>query len=140
MEILNVGLGEALFILILALILLGPEGMANAGLKIGRFVRALIKSPFWRMFMDTTRDIREMPRRLVREAGLEEFNQNTEKFRQEFMLDEDASEVGNFQTLDPRYRPVAVDAEPQPSPEQQKSPPKQPTQSNDEPDSETKPG
>lgn len=140
MEILNVGLGEALFILVLALILLGPEGMKDAGLKIGKVFRAVIKSPFWRMFIDTTRDIREMPSRLAREAGVDEFNQATEKFRREYMQDKDGSEEETFRTVDPRYRPVALDGEAGSAPEPKKSPPEQQNPSDGEPGSESKSG
>lgn len=116
MEIFNVGFGELLFIFLLALILLGPDGMKKAGLTIGKGVRAIIRSPFWKIFMDTTREIREMPTILVREAGLEEFNEKTRKSLREFSeeLPKESDLSGeNFQQLDPRLRSIPWDADPQ---------------------------
>jgi hypothetical protein len=66
--------------------------------------------------MDTTREIREMPTILVREAGLEEFNEKTRKslreFSEELPKESDLSEE-NFQQLDPRLRSIPWDADPQ---------------------------
>ena len=130
MELFNVGFGELLFIFLLALILLGPEGMKKAGLTIGKGVRAIIRSPFWKIFMDTTREIREMPTILVREAGLEEFNEKTRKSLREFS-EELPREIGlsddDLQQLDPRLRPQPWDTPPSPSntPAQSKNPPPQ---------------
>ncbi len=121
MEIFNIGFGELLFIFVLALILLGPDGMKKAGLTIARGVRAVIRSPFWKIFMDTTREIREMPTILVREAGLEEFNQKTRQSLQEFS-EELPGDIGlsdeDIQTLDPRRRTQAW----QPPPPSSRSP------------------
>ncbi|MEN4010869.1 MAG: hypothetical protein AB1453_04210 [Chloroflexota bacterium] len=135
MEIFNLGLGEVVFILILALILLGPEGMADAGKKIGRMMRSVIKSPFWRMFINTTRDIREMPSRLAREAGLEEFNQNTKKFREEYLQDLEDQAEQDSRSVDPRHRPVPFDTDTGALSKSQTSPPAQENSPGGEPGS-----
>ncbi|GIV63213.1 MAG: hypothetical protein AB1457_08985 [Chloroflexota bacterium] len=115
MEIFNVGFGELLFIFLLALILLGPDGMKKAGLTIAKGVRAIIRSPFWKIFMDTTREIREMPTILVREAGLEEFNEKTRKslreFSEELPKEMDLSD-DDLKQLDPRLKPIPWEAPP----------------------------
>ncbi len=118
MEIFNVGLGELLFIFLLALILLGPDGMKKAGLTIGKGVRAILRSPFWKLFMDTTREIREMPTLLVREAGLEEFNEKTRQSLREFSekLPRESGLIEDYSPpLDPRFRSVAWNANPPPA-------------------------
>lgn len=79
--------------------------------------------------MDTTREIREMPTILVREAGLEEFNEKTRKSLQEFS-EELPRETGlsdeDLQQLDPRLRPQPWDTPPPPEmPEKGKNPPPQ---------------
>lgn len=135
MELFNVGFGELLFIFLLALILLGPDGMKKAGLTVGKGVRAIIRSPFWKIFMDTTREIREMPTILVREAGLEEFNEKTRKSLREFS-EELPREIGlsddDLQQLDPRLRPQPWETNPPPpdSTAQVKTPPPQTSGSN----------
>jgi Sec-independent protein translocase protein TatA len=72
MEILGIGPLELIFILIIALIVLGPKDMVKAGKSIGRLLRTIVTSPNWRAIQQTSREIRTLPNRLIREAGLEE--------------------------------------------------------------------
>lgn len=72
MEFLGVGPLELLFILIIALIILGPNDMVKAGRTVGRTLRKIVMSPTWRAVQQTSRDLRNLPNRLMREAGLEE--------------------------------------------------------------------
>lgn len=72
MEILGIGPLELLLILAIALIVLGPDDMAKAGRTVGRFLRRIVTSPEWRMIQRASKDIRYLPNRLMREAGLEE--------------------------------------------------------------------
>lgn len=83
MEIFGVGILEVVLILVIAVIVLGPEGMVKAAQSIGRFMRKVIKSPIWTQLMDTQRELRDMPTRLVREAGLEEDIKELKKTQQE---------------------------------------------------------
>ena len=96
MQLFGVGIGEVLFVLILALILLGPQGMVKAGYKLGSGIRKLLRSPIWTMMLDTTRELRDMPSRLVRDAGLMEevdkFNREAEKTRKSILADVDLDE------------------------------------------------
>ena len=81
MEVFNIGIMELLFIAILALVLFGPAGLIDNMRKAGRYIYKFLRSPYWRTFLDVQQEIREMPTRLIREAGLEEsldqFNLNT---------------------------------------------------------------
>jgi len=71
MDILGIGPLELLFILVIALIVLGPSDMVKAGRTIGRFLRQIVTSPTWRAVTQTSNEIRRIPNRLIREAGLE---------------------------------------------------------------------
>jgi sec-independent protein translocase protein TatB len=71
MEILGVGAPELLFIIIIAIIILGPRDMQKAGKTIGRFLNKLIRSDGWQMFQKTSAEMRNLPTRLMREANLE---------------------------------------------------------------------
>ncbi len=73
MEIFNVGIPELLLILTLMLILLGPEGMVSTARGVAKSVRKFLHSPLWADMMKTQREIRDIPTRLVREAGYDEF-------------------------------------------------------------------
>jgi Sec-independent protein translocase protein TatA len=72
MEIFGVGIPELILILAIAIVVLGPDGMVKTARSLGVFLRKVIKSPIWAQLMDTQRELRDMPTRLVREAGLEE--------------------------------------------------------------------
>jgi uncharacterized membrane-anchored protein YjiN (DUF445 family) len=72
MEILGIGPMELFFILIIALIVLGPNDMVKAGRTMGRFLRKVVTHPAWQMIQQTSRDLRYLPNKLIRDAGLEE--------------------------------------------------------------------
>ncbi len=72
MEVLGIGPLELFFILIIALIVLGPKDMVKAGKTLGGLLRRLVKSPVWAAMQQTSREIRTLPNKLMRDAGLEE--------------------------------------------------------------------
>ena len=72
MEIFGVGPLEFILVLVLALIILGPEDMVGTARKIGQWVYRVVRSPTWRSIMATSQDLRELPKKIVREAGLED--------------------------------------------------------------------
>jgi len=71
MEILGIGPSELVFIVILALIILGPRDMQKAGKTIGKFLRKIVTSDGWKIFQQTSRELRTLPNRLMREANEE---------------------------------------------------------------------
>lgn len=82
MEILGVGPSELLFIVILALIILGPRDMQRAGRTLGRWLRHVVTSDGWKFFQQTSREIQTLPNRLMREAALEELKEMEKDLRQ----------------------------------------------------------
>jgi sec-independent protein translocase protein TatB len=71
MEILGIGPSELFFIIIIALIVLGPRDMQKAGKTVGRWLNNLVKSDGWKAFQQTSKEIRTLPTKLMREANLE---------------------------------------------------------------------
>ncbi|MBL8089099.1 MAG: twin-arginine translocase TatA/TatE family subunit [Anaerolineales bacterium] len=71
MEILGIGINELIFILIIALLVLGPKDMQKTGKTIGRWLRDISQSEGWRIFRQTSLKIREMPKELIKEANME---------------------------------------------------------------------
>jgi sec-independent protein translocase protein TatB len=71
MEILGIGAPELVFVIIIALIVLGPKDMQKAGRTIGRWLNQLIKSDGWKAFQQTSRELRNLPTNLMREANME---------------------------------------------------------------------
>jgi len=80
MDILGIGPLELFFIILIALIVLGPNDMVKAGRSIGRFLRNLVTSPNWRTMQQASREIRTLPNRLMREAGLEDIQSEFKDF------------------------------------------------------------
>ena len=78
MEILGIGPLEFIVILVILLIVLGPNDMAKAGRTLGKWFRQLLMSDTWKAITQTSKNIRDIPNRLAREASLEEF-QNMKK-------------------------------------------------------------
>jgi Sec-independent protein translocase protein TatA len=72
MEFLGIGPFELIIILLIALLVMGPDDMKKAGLTLGRLLRQLITSPTWATLQQMMREVRFLPNRLMREAGMEE--------------------------------------------------------------------
>lgn len=71
MEILGVGAPELFFIVVIALLVLGPRDMQRAGKTIGRWLNDLVHSDSWQVFQKTSRELRNLPTNLMREANYE---------------------------------------------------------------------
>lgn len=81
MDFLGIGPLELLFILVISLIIFGPKDIVKASQSTGRFLRKMIMSPGWRSVQQTSRDLRNLPNRLIREAGLDEIQEDMDEIR-----------------------------------------------------------
>lgn len=86
MEILNVGPLELLLIVILALVVFGPERMVEYSRVAARMIRKIIRSPFWRDLVSTSEEIKTIPQQLIKEADLEESAREISRLRQSLKL------------------------------------------------------
>lgn len=75
MDILGVGPLELLFIILIALIVIGPREFAKTARSAGRFLNRLYKSEGWKTMTEASRTLRNLPNRLAREAELEELDE-----------------------------------------------------------------
>ncbi|HVN14823.1 MAG TPA: twin-arginine translocase TatA/TatE family subunit [Anaerolineales bacterium] len=71
MEVFGIGGPELVFIIIIALIVLGPKDMQKAGKAIGHWLNRLVNSDGWKLFQNTSREIRRLPTTLMREANMD---------------------------------------------------------------------
>lgn len=71
MQVFNVGLLEVLFILVLAFILMGPVKTVQASRRIGEKIRNLVKSPIWREIRTASREIKNIPKKVMDDAELQ---------------------------------------------------------------------
>ena len=125
MEILGIGPSELLFIVILALIILGPRDMQKAGRTIGKWLRQVVTSDSWKFFQQTSREIQTLPNRLMREAALDELKDMERELQQP--LDTGVGGTGsNTQPPTPggpSVRPVEPEPRILPSPPPPSTPP-----------------
>ena len=70
--IFNIGPLEFILIMLVAIIVLGPERMVTGARTFGRWIYKLVRSPTWRAIMTTSQEIRDLPNKIMRESGLEE--------------------------------------------------------------------
>ena len=82
MEILGIGPSELFFILLIAIIILGPKDMQKAGRTVGRWLNGFIRSDSWKALQRASREIRNLPTNLMREANLEELQEMSRDIRQ----------------------------------------------------------
>jgi Sec-independent protein translocase protein TatA len=87
MELFNIGAPEFLFIVLLVFIVLGPKRAVDMAGQVGRWVRDLVKSPFWRDIVSTSKDIKDIPRKIMDEAEIQntidEIERSTKGINQE---------------------------------------------------------
>ena len=72
MQIFNIGGLELVFILLIALVVLGPERLVQTARSMGRMINKIVRSPMWTSVQETSRELRQLPQRIVRDTGLEE--------------------------------------------------------------------
>jgi Sec-independent protein translocase protein TatA len=99
MEFLGIGPLELFFIVVIALIILGPKDMIKAGRTLGRWLRSLVTSPSYHTIQQVSNEIRNLPNRLMREAGFDENGKPIgEQIRQELGMKEIEEAVRGVQS------------------------------------------
>jgi Sec-independent protein translocase protein TatA len=122
MEILGIGPLELAFIILIALIVVGPRDLGKTAHTIGRSLNKMYRSDTWRLLKDTSRNLRTLPNRLAREAGLEEIEElkkareSVEEIKKEIggeirTLDQDLSAWTTPQTKAPESPPEPLGRE-----------------------------
>jgi sec-independent protein translocase protein TatB len=79
MDIFGIGPMELVLILIIALIVMGPNDMAKAGRTIGRTLRAITTSQTWQVIRLFMKEMQTMPNRLMREAQFDDIVKDVSK-------------------------------------------------------------
>jgi Sec-independent protein translocase protein TatA len=79
MNLFGIGPLEAVFFILIMLIILGPADMVKVGRTLGTTLRKLWTSPTWRMIFTASDTLRKLPTTLVREAGVEELRQDLQR-------------------------------------------------------------
>lgn len=110
MEFLGVGPEELVFILLIALILLGPKDMMEAGRTLGKTLRKIVTSPTWKTLRSTGQELQKLPTRLMREAGIDELKEMEKELRDSARVSIDPRLVSR--SLDEGKAPAEVNPAP----------------------------
>jgi len=107
MNIFGVGPLEIVIVLLIGILVLGPEGMIVAGRKLGKFMRSIVTSGWWKSLQSSVDEVQNLPYKLMREAELEEWNEL-------YQIDEDQLDGGKKDPLqDSSWRgPGSIPASP----------------------------
>jgi sec-independent protein translocase protein TatB len=76
MELFGVGPLELLVIIVIALLVLGPSDLAKTARTAGRLLNRMYRSEAFKTVTQASRDLRDLPNRLAREAALEELDES----------------------------------------------------------------
>ena len=79
MELLGIGPLELAFIILIAVIVIGPRDIGKFARGAGRFLNRLYHSEEWKALNQASRNLRTLPNRLAREAALDELEENRQK-------------------------------------------------------------
>jgi len=71
-ELLGIGPLELAFIILIAVIVIGPRDIGKFARSAGRFLNKLYHSEEWKALNQASRNLRTLPNRLAREAALDE--------------------------------------------------------------------
>src|SRR5260221_6473073 len=91
MELFGIGPMEFIFILIIILLVIGPNDIQKFARNFGKFLNRLYKSPGYNMVRQASDELRNLPARLAREAQLEDLK-NMDELKQ---IKSDLEEAGS---------------------------------------------
>ncbi|MFO7942735.1 MAG: hypothetical protein R6U51_00270 [Anaerolineales bacterium] len=75
MNIFGIGPLEIIFVILIGILVLGPEEMVETGRKLGKFIHSIVTSQWWQSVQSGMDEVQNLPSKLVREAELEKFNE-----------------------------------------------------------------
>jgi Sec-independent protein translocase protein TatA len=79
MSFLGIGPLELFFIILIAFIILGPSEMVKSARSLGKFLRRIVTSQEYGTVQRASREFKNLPNRLMREAGIEDIQKDLEK-------------------------------------------------------------
>jgi len=123
MNFLGIGPLELIFILLIAMIVVGPRDLSKTARTLGQYLNRLYRSEAWRTLTDASRTLRTLPNRLAREAALEELDEvgrSMEQTKQD--LSKELAGIDDEMTAWTRPPKAQAEKEPDPPPSEQSKP------------------
>jgi Sec-independent protein translocase protein TatA len=106
MNIFGIGPLEILFIILIGILVLGPEGMVETGRKLGQFIHSVVTSKWWRSVQSGVDEVQNLPHKLMREAEIQEWNELYKIDEKDFPTVEKNSPLGRSSWRGPSGPPV----------------------------------
>jgi Sec-independent protein translocase protein TatA len=106
MNILGIGPLELLGILVVALLVLGPDKLEETGRTVGKLINKVTRSEGWAAITSISRELRGLPARLAREAQLDDLKKQID-------IDQ---KIGPKPADIPGYKPVPESSKPEAPP------------------------
>jgi Sec-independent protein translocase protein TatA len=75
MNIFGIGPLEIVFVVLIGILVLGPEEMVKTGRKLGKFIHSIVTSQWWQSVQSGMDEVQNLPSKWMREAELEKFNE-----------------------------------------------------------------
>jgi len=75
MNIFGIGPLEIIFVVLIGILVLGPEEMVETGRKLGKFIHSIVTSQWWQSVQSGMDEVQNLPSKWMREAELEKFNE-----------------------------------------------------------------
>lgn len=72
MDIFGIGPMEIFFVILIALIIMGPKDIQKTGRTLGKWLNSVVRSDSWKVIKQTSNRIKYLPNELMREAGVDE--------------------------------------------------------------------
>lgn len=72
MRIFNIGIREIILLLVIMLILFGPNQMQENARKLAQGIRKMVRSKTWRTFLGVVDDVNTIKDQVIRESGIRE--------------------------------------------------------------------
>lgn len=107
MQLFNVGALELIFILLLAFIVLGPKKAIKTAGEVGQWIKKLVSSQFWQDLMATSREIQDLPNKVMEEADIKKTIEDLDRSKREFdtIVKDSGSELQeNFNQIEREIR------------------------------------
>jgi sec-independent protein translocase protein TatA len=118
MQFVGISPVELIFIVVILFLVLGPQDLVKLGSTLGRTIRSVRQSSAWQSFNDATRQLRELPENLARQAGVDELEQLGREIGSELK-----DQRAKLQELDRQFS--AWTREPEPLSQKKKQPPQE---------------
>ena len=119
MRIFNVGIREVVTLLVITLVLFGPNRMQENARKFAQGIRRFVRSDMWRTFLGAYDDVNAIKDEVIRESGIREIQDSLHGINRQLSdIDNDlrhADLLNQFDNSSVPSQPKEPDTETEPS-------------------------